>query len=409
MPIRLTPQEKQIAKRLAEIKNISGSHSPSPAMLTNAGVTVKYDFCYLSNPYATDLFIKYFRKDFKNNSALHALVEYYPSQNRTLAEKLADSPLVKWNSRRLGVPPSSAGRVVQPPKAPPFIKGDNIFVGNGATEIIQATLQNFSRKKIMVPVPTFSPYLEFAPKGVSVAMHQLRAEKEFRLETERFLADVRKEKPDTVVIINPNNPDGGFVNANDLHLLLKQLRGVETVIVDESFSHFVGKKVESAANLVERYPNLVVVKSLSKDFGIAGLRLGYGVMSEKRVSVLLERGYLWNISGFGEYFLNLLNREEFLTAYERARLRAVGERDEFFTELSKIKEIKVYPSKANMFLIELLGGTKASDLMVALLSRYGIFVRTCYDKVGLTGEFIRVASRRKEENTRAANALKAAL
>ena len=160
---------------------------------------------------------------------------------------------------------------------------------------------------------------------------------------------------------------------------------------------------------MEKYSNLIVIKSLSKDFGIAGLRLGYAVMSEKRVSALLERGYLWNVSGFGEYFLGLLSRKDFLKSYEMARLTAIRERDAFFRELSGINGIKVYPSKANMFLIKLLDGTKASDLMVRLLVRHGIYVRTCYDKVGLTGEFIRVASRTAGENEKFIQALKEAL
>ena len=394
MPIRLTPREKQIAKKLADSKNISGSHSPSPAMLEKAGVTIQHDFCYLSNPYATELFLKYFKKDFRDAGKLHTLIEHYPSQNRALAEKLT----------------KVAG-----------ISAEHIFVGNGASEIIQAVLQNLvgvkllqSRRsltptKILVPVPTFSPYLEFVPKEVRVVKLQLHQKNSFRLNLNKLLAEVIKEKPDTVVIINPNNPDGGYLDASKLQRLLYTLRKVETVIVDESFIHFATRRIESVGRLVEKYSNLIVIKSLSKDFGIAGLRLGYAVMSEKRVSALLERGYLWNVSGFGEYFLGLLSRKDFLKSYEMARLTAIRERDAFFRELSGINGIKVYPSKANMFLIKLLDGTKASDLMVRLLVRHGIYVRTCYDKVGLTGEFIRVASRTAGENEKFIQALKEAL
>ena len=379
------------------------------------GVKVKHDFCYLSNPHATELFLRYFKKDMAKTGKLQRLVEHYPSQNRALAEKIAESPLIK------GVPPSSAGRVLQPPTAalsnnplgqPLFlrgIKGDNIFVGNGATEVIQAVMQNFTTKKILVPVPTFSPYLEFAPKGSTVLQHRLLKENDFRLDTEAFLTQIKKEKPDTVVIINPNNPEGGHLSFAQLQTLLDSLKNVPTVIVDESFIHFSGRRIESAGSLVGKYPNLVVIKSLSKDFGIAGLRLGYAVMSEKRVSALLERGFLWNVSGFGEYFLDLLNRKEFLKEYEKTRVKAVGERDDFFMELSRIKEIKVYPSKANMFLVELLDGTKASDLCVRLLVKHGIYVRTCYDKVGLTGEFVRIASRTGGENKKFIRALNSAL
>lgn len=372
MPVRLNQAEKKLAKMLAKIKKKAGSHSPSPAMLREvSGINLQHDFCFLANPHATDLFLKYWKRGVGNGENLRKLVELYPSQNRVLAEKL---------ERLAGV------------------SARHIFVGNGATEVIQAVLHNFAKKKILVPVPTFSPYLEFVPKRARPLRHELRKNEQFKLNLKRLFSDIRGKKPDTVVIINPNNPDGGYITSAALRALLKTLRHMETVIVDESFVHFAGRKIESADRLVAEYPNLIVIKSLSKDFGIAGLRLGYGVMSEKRVSALLANGYLWNVSGFGEYFLNLLNREDFLRQYEQARRKAMEERDELFCELQKIQGIRVYPSKANMFLIELLDGTKARDLMVRLLVRHGIYVRTCYDKVGLNGEFIRVASRKRPEN-----------
>lgn len=387
MSICLTAEERKIAGKIAAIKRKSGSHSPSPAMLTGMdGVAVKHDFCYLGNPYATDLFLKYFRKDFrKSREKLRRLVELYPSQNRTLAEKM--------------------GKMLR-------ISGKHIFVGNGATEAIQAVLHNFSEKKILVSVPTFSPYIEFAPKRVKTVFHRLEKESDFCLDTDAFLVRAKREKADTVVIVNPNNPDGGYIAAQKLRIFLEKLRGVKTVIVDESFVHFSGTNVQvfrGASDLITTFPNLIVIKSLSKDFGIAGLRLGYAVMSTERVSALLERGYLWNVSGFGEYFLTLLGRKDFMTAYEKARLRAIGERDEFFEELTKIKKLRVYPSRGNFFLVELMDGSKADDLMVRLLVRYGIYIRPCGDKVGLKGEFVRIASRKAKENRKLAQALKEVL
>ena len=408
MPIRLTAAEKKVAAKLAAVQKKSTSHSPSPAMLKSVGVEVKHDFCYLSNPHATELFLKYFRRDFSNVAKLRSVVEYYPSQNRTLAEKVFLFLNTSQKSHPLSISPSSAtgGSASGGKEGERRINATNIFVGSGATEIIQAVLQNFTKRKIIVPVPTFSPYLEFAPEGVRIIQHQLKKENDFRLETRAFLAQVKKEKPDTVVIINPNNPEGGYHFANDLQSVLRKLKGVGTVIVDESFIHFAGKKIESVSRLVHTYQNLVVIKSLSKDFGVAGVRLGYAVMAQKRVRALLERGYLWNVSGFGEYFLDLLNKDEFLKEYEVARLKAIGERDDFFAQLQKVKGVKVYPSKANMFLIEILDGSKASDLAVRLLVRHGIYVRTCYDKVGLNGEFIRIASRTAKENLKLSGALK---
>ncbi|HEV7702075.1 MAG TPA: histidinol-phosphate transaminase [Candidatus Paceibacterota bacterium] len=375
MAIHLNKKEQHIRQKLRVIKEKSGSHSPSPAMLARLeGCEVKHDFCYINNPHATDLFFQFFRKDFKNTENLRRAIERYPSQGQTLSERL--SPVLK-------IPP------------------EQLFIGNGATEIIQAVLQNFVKRKILIPVPTFSSYIDFASKGVQVAYHKLKKDFNFQLNVPDFLADVKKEKPDAVVIINPNNPDGGYLAKDSLKKLLSGLASVPTVILDESFVHFADKNKEvtyGSIELFKKFPNVIIIKSLSKDFGIAGLRLGYAVMSENRVSALFRRGYLWNVSGFGEYFLGLLENKKFQQKYEKARLRAMVERDICFEGLSKIKDLKVYPSKGNFFLAELTDGSKADDLVVALLVRYGIYIRSCKDKTGLQGEFVRIASRKKSEN-----------
>jgi histidinol-phosphate/aromatic aminotransferase/cobyric acid decarboxylase-like protein len=387
MAIILTEKEKNIAKHFFMAKQGSGSHSPSPATLgAMAGFSIDYDFCYLSNPYAAALFLRNFRQDFlHDDDALRKVIELYPSQNRFLA-------------KQLGVALS--------------VSSEQLFIGNGATEIIQAVLQHFSRKKILVPIPTFSPYLEFVPAGVDVVHHQLKKEHGYALQVNDFLAQIEKEKPDTVVLINPNNPDGGYLKASALKKLLMALATIPTVIVDESFIHFADKNSRvwsGSASLVKKYSNLVVIKSLSKDFGIAGLRLGYAVMASARVSQLLKRGYLWNISGFGEYVIQLLQKKKFRHDYEQARLKEIDARDRFFKALRGVRGIRVCESSANFFLVELIDGSKAEDVVIALLCRYGIYVRPCNDKVGLQGEYIRIASRSEKENTMLINALKSSL
>ena len=160
MTIHLNEQELKIQKKLREIKKTSGSHSPSPMMLSGIkDFKIKHDFCYFYNPYATDLFLKYFKKDSRRKDFLRELIEWYPSQNQALSRGFA--PV-------LGV------------------KAENLFLGNGATEIIQAVMQHFVKQKILIPIPTFSSYVEFAPKGVSVIFHQLKKESGFRLNIQDF-------------------------------------------------------------------------------------------------------------------------------------------------------------------------------------------------------------------------------
>ncbi len=151
--------------------------------------------------------------------------------------------------------------------------------------------------------------------------------------------------------------------------------------------------------LVSRFPNLTVVKSMSKDFGVAGIRAGYAVMAPGRVRTLLENGYLWNSSGLAEYFFDLYSRPDFQAHYERERIRFIRNSRRFFTELRKINGLRVYPTYANFALVELENGLSAEELVCRLLIRRGIYTRTCDDKKGLeAGKFVRIAARSRPEN-----------
>tara|TARA_B100000900_G_C20259835_1_gene585519 strand:- start:92 stop:685 length:594 start_codon:yes stop_codon:yes gene_type:complete len=185
-------------------------------------------------------------------------------------------------------------------------------------------------------------------------------------------------------------------------MIVNELREVEMILIDESFIHFAyedeDKNQVSTSELALEYPNVVVVKSMSKDFGIAGVRAGYGIMNKHRVSKLLENGYLWNSSGLAEYFFKLYKNSLFLERYAEVRLQYIYEAINFFDALRSFQEIKVYPTKANFALIELLNGMTSSYFVNCMLIKYGVYLRSCSDKIGLQGEFIRVACRTKEEN-----------
>ena len=137
---------------------------------------------------------------------------------------------------------------------------------------------------------------------------------------------------------------------------------------------------------------------MSKDFGIAGIRAGYGIMDKNKVDSLLSNGYLWNSSGLSEYFFQLYRNEEFFKKYNEIRKNFILETKEFYNELSLIKKIRVFPTKANFALVELIDGSSSANFVSKLLIKYGIYVRTGDDKIGLDGQFARIASRTKNEN-----------
>jgi len=369
--------EPDIVRTLARLRTDSGSHAPSVGQLEEAlpGL-VEIDACFLANPYATTEVLN--RLQTLPVSQLTRMVAHYPSQASVIAKVLAP---------QIGVP------------------AEYLCLANGASEVIGALLARSG--PLLLSLPTFSAYHEFASGPVMTL--QLQADEDFRLDLDRLEAMVKRHSPDTVVIINPNNPDGGHVPHAELVDFVQRVHHrVDQIIVDESFGHFADEgPPTSLAPLVPALPHLIVVNSLSKSHGIAGLRLGYAVMSPDRVDTL-QRNALWNLNAFAEWFCTLLGDVEFQADYEHARRRYVRETRALFAEFHHLPTIKSYPSRANFALLEL--DRSAAEVVGALLVHHGIYVRDCADKRGLDGNrFIRVAARTQEENRTVLRGLRSVL
>lgn len=379
-------QDREVLrKKLRELKQKSGNHSPSIKYLKRElpDLKINIDACFLSNPYATELFMEYFEREIVSENRLRDLLEFYPSQNNNIADALG---------KFFGIDPGS------------------IFIGNGAIEVIQAVLHYFTKSKIVVNIPTFSSYHDFIRPGVELVYYQLDKEKNFKLDADEYVKFVKKHKPDTVVLINPNNPDGGYIRGEDIYTIVSQLDFVEQIIIDESFIHFAYEddtfQLNSSYKMLERFSNVIIVKSLSKDFGIAGIRAGYGIMQADKVKQLLQYGYLWNSNGIAEYFFELYCRKDFADKYNEVRVEYIKDSLDFFKAAKTLKTFKSYPGYANFVLLEIINGESDFDMFSRLLIDNGIYVRACKDKIGLNGEFIRVSSRTKAENNLIIEALK---
>ena len=360
-----------LKNKILSLRKEAGSHSPSISLLREKipELEIKIDACYLSNPYATDLFISYM-EDFLKKVSLKDMIQFYPSLNNTIAEYVAKS---------------IEGDITK----------DNIFVCNGATEGIQAYLHNFVEGKILINIPTFSPYYEFVKEKSSIIYNDNHSLK-------NIAKLIQEHSIENVVIINPNNPDGTYISYKDLICFLKRFHYLQNIIVDESFIHFSYEddslKYSSLSKVVNTFKNLTIVKSMSKDFGISGIRAGYLLTDPSKVQYLLKNGYLWNINSFSEMFFKILAKESFQRSYKKCRTRYIQETREFFKKLKSIHNINVTESKANFVLIELPKGTDADDFAARLLTESGVYVRSCNNKIGLGNNFIRVSSRTKEEN-----------
>ena len=367
-----------VADALRRLKAGSGTHSPSVAELERAlpGV-VQLDACFLSNPYATDEVMRRLRAI--EPRRLERMVSHYPSQSGAIAAVLAESA---------GVP------------------AEQLVVANGACEVIGALLSR-APGPLIVCLPTFSAYYELA--AGPVVPYRLDPARDFRLDFEELDALIARHAPDTVVVINPNNPDGGLVAHDQLVDFVVRTQGrVRQVIVDESFGAFSTlRKPQTLAPLVTELPHLVVVNSLSKSHGIAGLRLGYAVAAPLRAR-RLRRASLWNLNAFAEWFCELLADDGYRRAHEGARRHYVRETRKLFASLSELPGATTHPSAANFALLEL--DRPAAEVATELLVQHGVYVRDCGDKWGLDGgRFLRVAGRRASENRRIHAALADAL
>lgn len=383
--IQLNTYEKKLSEQISSLKKSSGSHPPSIYTVIKSleNLSIKVDSCFLSNPYATEIFLKYFNDDIIENNKIRDLVEFYPSQNSVIAESLA--------------------KTIDIPK-------ENILIGNGTIEIIQYLSLFLSIKKMVLILPTFSSYYEFLPKDTSIIHYTLNKEEDFQLNIDNYIKFVKIHQPDTIVLINPNNPNGRYIDLIKLEYICESLKEVSNIIIDESFIHFAYEDETlspvSSSYFIHKFCNVTIIKSMSKDFGIAGIRAGYCLLPKIKIEQILSKGFLWNSNGLSEYFFDLYSRSNFQKEYEEVRTQYIKQSISFFHSLKSIDQIKAYSSKANFALIELLDGSKSFEFVHKLLIKNGIYTRDCEDKIGLNGEFVRIASRKDEENQYTLSAIK---
>jgi histidinol-phosphate/aromatic aminotransferase/cobyric acid decarboxylase-like protein len=265
-------------------------------------------------------------------------------------------------------------------------------------------MHRFAGKKVALPIPTFSSYYEFLRPDSKLVWYHLEEKNNFSINLNDFSNFIRNNNVDTAILINPSNPVGTYSKKDEIVDFLRKSTDLDLIILDESFIHFAYEDNELSlinnSALINEFPNLVIIKSMSKDFGIAGIRAGYGIMHSRRVKELLYNGYLWNSSGLANYFFSLYSQVDFRKEYDVVRRKYIMETRNFIDQLATINSIKVFPTMANFALIKIPDEINSFDFTMDLLIDSGIYLRDCKDKVGLSerGGFIRVASRSYVEN-----------
>lgn len=357
------------------------------------------DFCYLVNP-------------------------YFPSE-RMMAE-------MEYNFRTLLTQYPSGERVISTIAQKNYsVPKEQIVVGNGAAELIKATL-DLEEGKIGFILPTFEEYPNRYPKGRSV-LYKVE-DPEYRYSAQDVLKFFMKDAstvpdaasragssqsmPDTeesddasvsmVVVVNPDNPSGNYIPKADVLMMAAEFakNGVR-LLIDESFVDFADEPDSSFldASILASNPNLIVIKSLSKSYGIPGLRLGILASADTaRVARIKKAIPIWNINSFAEFFLQIF--EKYRGDYEHALTLFRKERIYMIESIDGIDGLSAFPSQANYLMIQTdPKKITAAELARRLLDEQDVLVR---DLTGKTGreDLLRIAIRNREENERVIEGLR---
>ncbi len=281
----------------------------------------------------------------------------------------------------------------------------NVIVGNGSTELIYLFADVFMEKDdvALIPAPTFSEYERAAKKAGARPKH-IKLTQSFQVETGSFTREMQGTK--AVFLCNPNNPTSILMSRTDLtEIIEKALEENALVFLDEDFMEFVDEEKRfSLVGEVERYPNLFVLRSFTKFFGLTGLRVGYGIASEEIIKILSTTKTPWNVNCLAQVaaLATLDDKEHSNRTSELVK----GERAFLAREVSGISVFKAYPADANFFFIDIRqSGFTAARLKEKLLE-YGVLIRDCTSFTGIDEYYIRVAVKTRRENEKLLEALK---
>ncbi|WP_369184844.1 aminotransferase class I/II-fold pyridoxal phosphate-dependent enzyme [Streptomyces sp. Y1] len=271
---------------------------------------------------------------------------------------------------------------------------EEVVLANGSSEIIKILAR--LRGNWTVPVPGFNEY-ENVVGAERVHRYQLDAP-DFRLPVEDYAAFVRRSGVDTAVVVSPNNPTSVGVPLADLRRLADLVGPDVLLVIDESFVDFAPAPIASIGPFLDRHRNVLLLKSISKVYGVGGIRLGYAATADTELARTLRAELpIWDINGFAEEFLRVLPhfRRAFADSCRQMRQNTLA----LAEGLAALPGIRVVPPDANFVFVELTGGIRAPELAHELFRRFRILTKECSGKSMPDGDaYLRVSSRSRAEN-----------
>lgn len=364
-------KEKEFNKEKVNINSVHGADINSAAELYGLEANKIIDFSSNINPFIVD------SMDKTVAAGVGSLQKYPDIKYRRLRKNIAD-----------------------------YLRVEDSYIipGNGATEIIYLLMRNLSGRLAIIN-PTFSEYRKGAEiAGLSVVDFVMDWKKDFKLDLDEIYR--RKDEFDSIFICNPNNPDGSVREIKKL-LEFAEKEG-KLLIVDETFIEFAdSEKDRSLVNMVEKSKNLFIIRAVTKFFGIPGIRLGYGISSNRE---LLQKMYdekePWTINSFADSASDFIFKEE--EYIRKSKEYFSKERVCMINEINKIDGIKAFNSDANFILVR-FENRNVLDVKENLLKRAGLLIRDASNFIGLDSSFARVAIKNHEQNTVLVDALRSVL
>jgi threonine-phosphate decarboxylase len=331
----------------------------------------------------------YYRHDFIDHAYLYNL--YFPPEAVFTNFKDQVHDLVLNYPVAQDALAELVGKIIDQP-------AERIVVGNGAAELIKIVSGHVAGK-LIVPVPSFNEYANAAPAG-KVVEFPLEFPS-FQLDVDKFAAEALRVKADVAVVVTPNNPTSLLIPKADVIRLAKKLEPHNCMlIVDESFLDFAENPERiSLEQEIENHPNVAIFKSMSKAYGICGIRIGYMLSTNPKFTVAVKDGvHIWNINGFAEEFLRVLPdyKEEFIESCKQIR----SDRDSLYLKLCAIEGMTVFKPTANYIFCRLPDTVQsAPEIMKKLFIEHNMYIKDCSGKTQPDSDrYLRIASRTEEDN-----------
>ncbi len=306
-------------------------------------------------------------------------------------------------------PPTHADGLIDTIAAVRGINRDMIAVAGGSSDLLFYLFPHagLEGKKVMILDPMYGEYRHIFNEVINTELlhFNLLPEMDFNMDTNGLLKAVNENKPDWLIMVNPNSPTGKYLNRDELINLLQSLPASVRVLVDETYIEYVGSAY-SVEPFIQEFPQLMVIKSMSKVYALSGARVAYLAGTKERIREI--NGYIppWSVSLPAQIAaIEALKHPDY---YETQYIKTHQMREQMIAELRKVSCIKVIDSVANFFLLQLLHTNQTASAICSMLEKENIFIRNCDSmSTQFRDKYIRIAVKSEEQNRKLLNRLNA--